>query len=258
MTTERRRVFTLEEPMRHALVVEHRFYFEQAKSRLMSTFANIEHEANHVAEAYWQAPMPSFDPDFHDEAMHAEDATNEGIRFYELLSEMHDRTRLSVVAGMYHQWDKEWRRFLVHQLRWPGLVIGPNTRRSLWTLDSTEVEDLMRGLGLDVRTFPRFARLDAMRLVVNVFKHGEGRSLDELRLAYPEFVPAVNGWIPTHPDDTSMKVTDVHLDEFASAIESFWANLPQELTIGMDEELHLPSRFERALRKDMDAANRTS
>ena len=252
MTTERRRVFTLEEPKRHALVAEHRFYFEQAKVRLLSTFANIEHEAYDVAEAFWQAPMASFDPDVHDEACHAEDAQNEGIMFYGLLSEMHERTRLSVVAGMYHQWDKEWRRFLVRQLRCPGLMPGPRTRRSLWTLDSTEVEALVRGLGLEVRAFPNFARLDAMRLVVNVFKHGEGKSLDDLRQTYPEFVPAVNGWAPTHPDDTDMKVTDAHLDEFATAIESFWTSLPGELVIDVDEDLVLPRKFEIAHRKDME------
>ena len=252
MTSKMRSVFMLDEPVRHTFIKGHRFYLEQAKARLLSTFANIEQEADDVAEAYWQVPGAFFDPDVHDEAMHAEDAQNEGITFYELLSEMHERTRLSVVAGMYHQWDKEWRRFLVRQLRWPGLVPGPRTRRSLWTLDSTEIEALLRGLGLEVWAFPNFARLDAMRLVVNVFKHGEGKSLDDLRLTYPEFVPAVNGWVPTHPDDTDMKVTDAHLDEFATAIESFWTSLPAELVVDVDADLVLPRKFENAHRNDME------
>jgi len=252
MTSKMRSVFMLDEPVRHTFVKGHRFYFEQAKARLLSTFANIEQEADDVADAYWQGPGAFFDPDFHDEATHAEDAQNEGITFYELLSEMHERTRLSVVSGMYHQWDKEWRRFLVRQLRWPGLVPGPRTRRSLWTLDSTEIEALLRGLGLEVWAFPNFARLDAMRLVVNVFKHGEGKSLDDLRLTYPEFVPAVNGWVPTHPDDTDMKVTDAHLDEFATAIESFWTSLPAELVVDVDADLVLPRKFENAHRNDME------
>ncbi|MCD9126056.1 hypothetical protein [Luteimonas fraxinea] len=252
MTNKMRSVFLLDEPVRHAFIAGHRFYIAQAKARLLSTFANIEQEADDVAEAHWQSPSAFFDPDVHDEATHAEDAQNEGITFYGLLSEMHERTRLSVVAGMYHQWDKEWRRFLVRQLRWPGLVPGPRTRRSLWTLDSTEIEGLLRGPGLEVRTFPNFARLDAMRLVVNVFKHGEGQSLDDLRQAYPEFVPAVNGWVPTHPDDTNMKVTDAHLDEFATAIESFWMSLPTELLVDADADLELPRKFKSAHRKDME------
>lgn len=48
-----------------------------------------------------------------------------------------------------------------------------------------------------------------MRLVVNVFKHGEGKSLDDLRQLYPEFVPIRHGWAPNYPDDTDMEVTDV-------------------------------------------------
>jgi len=225
---------------------------EQAKKRLLSAFAKIYEEAEQAEKAHWDESGLSFNPDTHDEGSLAEAARDHGVVFYQMLSEMHERTRLSIVAGMYHHWDKSWRRFLVEQLRWPGLVPGPRTRRLLWRLESVKLETLLHAFGLDVRSFPDFLRLDAMRLVVKVFKHGEGASFDDLQKLYPSFVPPpLVGWVSTHPDDTNMRVTDTQLDEFARAIESFWRSVPYELTFDANAELQLPKEFERALRDDM-------
>lgn len=251
MTSKMRSAFMLDEPVRHTLITGHRFYVQQAKERLLSTFGNISAEADAAAEAHWEQSGRNFDPDIHDEGGQAEDAQNHGIMFYELLSEMHERTRLSVVAGMFHHWDKAWRRLLVDQLRLPGFVIGAHTRRAMWTMDSAQLESFLEALGLKVAAFPGYARLDAMRLVVNVFKHGEGKSMDDLRRAYPEFVPVVDGWARAFHDDTSMKVTDAHLDEFADAIESFWLNVPHELNLDTAVPPKLPKDLERARKKDL-------
>lgn len=251
MIAKLRSAFMLDEPVRHTFIVGHRFYVQQAKDRLLSTFGNISAEADAAANAHWEASGRNFDPDIHDEADQAEDAQNQGMMFYELLSDMHERTRLSIVAGMFHHWDKTWRRFLVDQLRFPGFVIGVHTRRAMWTMDSSQLESLVEALGWKVTAFPGYARLDAMRLVVNVFKHGEGNSMDDLRQAYPEFVPVVNGWVRAFPDDTSMKVTDAHLDEFAEAIETFWLNVPRELSFDAAVPLKLPKDLVRAHKKDL-------
>ncbi|MBB4758672.1 hypothetical protein XarjCFBP7653_04540 [Xanthomonas arboricola] len=251
MTSKMRSAFMLDEPVRHTLITGHRFYVQRAKERLLSTFGNISAEADAAADAHWEQSGRNFNPNIHDEGQQAEDAQNHGIMFYDLLSEMHERTRLSVVAGMFHHWDKAWRRFLVDQLRLPGFVIGVHTRRAMWTMDSSQLESLVEALGWKVATFPGYARLDAMRLVVNVFKHGEGPSMDDLRQAYPEFVQVANGWVRAFPDDTSMKVTDAHLDEFAEAIESFWLNVPSALNFDANVPLKLPKDLERARKKDL-------
>jgi hypothetical protein len=252
MTSKMRSAFMLDDPVRHTLITGHRFYVQQAKERLLSTFGDVSAEANAAADAHWEESGRSFNPDIHDEGEQAENAQNHGIMFFELLSEMHERTRLSVVAGMFHHWDKAWRRFLVDQLRLPGFVVGVHTRRAMWTMDSSQLESLVEALGWKVATFPGYARLDAMRLVVNVFKHGEGPSMDDLRQAYPEFVPVANGWARAFPDDTSMKVTDTQLDDFADAIESFWLNVPSELNFDANVPLKLPKDLVRARKKELD------
>jgi hypothetical protein len=241
---------------REDAVAEHRFYVEQAKNRLLSQFGNISAEADQAEQEHWDASGRSFNPDFDDEGSLAEAARDYGVAFYQLLTEMHDRTRLSVVAGMYHHWDKRFRRFLVREMRWCGLVPGEHTRRALWKVDSAKLEQFLLTLGLDVRAFPRFDRLDAMRLVVNVFKHGEGKSLDDLRQLYPEFVPFSGPYVPRYLDDTDMVVTDAHVEEFAGAIEAFWRAVPKELLMDDSIDLDVPDEIAKGHRKDMEALAR--
>ena len=242
--------YQLMDSERELRISEHRFYVEQAKGRLLSQFANIEAEAEQAELEHWERTGQSFDPEWHDPGDLAEAARDHGVEFYQLLSEMRDRTRLSVVAGMYHHWDKTFRRFLVREFRWPRLVIGEHTRRALWKLDSAKLEKLLAAVGLDLTGLACYQRIDAMRLIVNVFKHGEGRSLDELRQRYPEFLRiSSHGW--SFIDDTDLEVTDDHVEQFAAAIELFWCQLPPTVTFEEDAALDVPDEFEKAWRKDL-------
>lgn len=241
--------FQLMASERETLIAEHRFYVDQAKMRLLSQFANIEAEAEQAEQNHWDRSGENFDPEWHEQGDLAEAARDHGVEFYQLLSDMRDRTRLSVVAGMYHHWDKSFRRFLVREFRWPRLVIGDHTRRAVWKLDSAKLEQLLLALGLDVRQFASFPQMDAMRLLVNVFKHGEGQSLDELRQLYPQFLREHSNDCGFY-DDSDMQVSDEHVDAFSSAIESFWRELPPELTFDEDSELDVPREFGKAWHKD--------
>ncbi len=256
MTVRISNAYQLLESERELRISEHRFYVEQSKSRLLSQFANIEAEADRAEEEHWERSGEFFDPECHDPADLAEAARDHGVEFYQLLSEMHDRTRLSVVAGMYHHWDKTFRRFLVREFRWPKLVIGDHTRRALWKLDSAKLESLLAALGLNLRHLACYQNLDAMRLVVNVFKHGEGRSLDDLRQLYPQYLRKTSrNW--GFYDDTDMELTDDHVEQFAAAIESFWRELPSTVTFDEDAGLEVPDEFEKAWRKDLDSRQKS-
>lgn len=249
-------IFQLMKPEREDAVAERRFYIEQAKQRLLSQFGNISVEADQAEQEHWDVSGRSFNPDFDDEGSLAEAARDHGVSFYQLLTEMHDRTRLSVVAGMYHHWDKRFRRFLVREMKRCGLVLGEYTQRALWKMDGAKLEQFLLALGLDVRAFPQFDRLDAMRLVVNVFKHGEGKSLDDLRQRYPEFVPLSGPFAPSRPDDTDMIVTDAHVEEFADAIEVFWRSVPNELLVDDRIDFDVPDEIAKGQRKDIEASAR--
>lgn len=249
VTSRKLNAFQLLDAERSSLIAEHRFYVQEARKRLLSQFENIEEEADQAEQEHWELSGQSFDPGWHNLEDLAEAARDHGIEFYQLLSDMRDRTRLSVVAGMYHHWDKTFRRFLVREFRWPRLVIGYHSTRALWRLDSAKLEKLLYALGLDIRKMTSFPRMDAMRLVVNVLKHGVGQSLDELRELYPEFLRE-SSYKCGFYDDTDLTVSDKHFDEFASAIECFWRELPSTLNFDEDEDLDVPKDFESAWHKD--------
>lgn len=244
--------FELMDSERELRISENKFYVEQAKNRLLSQFANIESEAEQAEVEHWERSGQSFDPEWDDPGDLAEAARDHGVEFYQLLSDMHDRTRLSVVAGMFHQWDKTFRRFLIREFRWPGLVIGDHTRRALWTLDSAKLEQLLGAIGLDLSSFASYPKIEAMRLVVNTFKHGEGKSLDELRQHYPDYLHQSSHEL-MYIDDTDLDVTDDHFEEFAVAIEMFWRDLPPKLTFHEDNLSNVPKEFEKAWQKDLAA-----
>lgn len=243
--------FQMWEPMRQDWMAEHRFYVEQARKRLLSQFNNMEREADKAAEEHLGQISQFFDPDMHDEADFYESANDKGIEFYQLLSDMQERTRLSVIAGMYHEWDKKLREWLTRELR--GWHRGENVVKSIWKVDVSSLFDFLLVFGFDARILAGYERLDAMRLVVNVFKHGDGISLDELKGKYPEFVPDPLGgdgeYRSRFLDHTNMKVTDEHLDQFSEAILEFWQAVPKEMWL-KQEDVEVPKWFEKAYLKD--------
>lgn len=240
------------EPFRQNLMAEHCFYVEQAQKRLLSQFDNMEAEADKAAEEHLDKMSAHFNPDIHDPSDFYEAAYDKGIEFYQLLSELLENTRLSVIAGMFHQWDKNLRDWIVSEIRhWHH---GENVTKSIWRADFTAIIDLLVAVGFDIRKSPFYEQLNAMRLVVNVYKHGDGPSLDELKELFPKFMSDLLGSGSEHHFQTScvnhtaMKVSDMQLKEFSDAILDFWKAVPKDIYLG--EELDAPKWFEKAFHKD--------
>lgn len=244
--------FQMWEPYRQSLMAEHRFYIEQAHKRLLSQFSDIEAEADEAAQAYLERNAPNFDPDRDDPAYCQEAAGDAAIEFYQLLNNMHDATRLSVVAGMFHQWDKELRDWMLIEIKhWHH---GPKATQAIWKMNFSQCMELLDAIGFDVEKHVFYAQLDAMRLVINVFKHGNGSSLKELREKFPEFMPdPLQGmsanWEPFDLiNHTHLKVADQHIDQFSDAILDFWKAIPSQLFL--TDTMNFPEWFEKAILKD--------
>lgn len=237
---------------RKTLIAEHLFYVEQARKRVLSQFDDIEGEADRAAESWLDANKHLFNPDYHDPADFYESAQDQGIEFYQLLCEMRNRTTLSVIAGMYHEWDKHLRKWLTDEIRhWH---FGEAVQERVWTVDFGKLTDLMESLGWRVRAQVYFPKLDACRLVVNVYKHGKGNSLNELKEKYPEYLTDPLGKICKtfsglgYLDYTHLKVSEYQLQGFSDAIVAFWQDAPEDI---FDRDgLEPPGWFVRAMSDD--------
>nr|WP_163501983.1 hypothetical protein [Halomonas socia] len=249
--------FQMWEPFRQSLIAGHLFYIEQAQKRLLSQFANIEHEADMAAERWLEENGHHFDPDRHDPGEFEERAYDASVEFYGLMCDLREQTKLSVVAGMYHEWEKQLRDWLVREIQhWHR---GSSVKRAVWKVHLGKVMDLLEELGWNVRDTDFFPRIDACRLVINVYKHGEGDSLDELKKKYPQYLndPFRESEEPhfgaDYLDFTRLKVTPEHVQEFSDAIVSFWKAVPDN--IQDHEGLSVPDWFAKAMLSDQQAAS---
>ena len=253
-------LFQMWEPFRQSLIKGHLFYVEQARKRLLSQFDDIGADADRAAEEWLEQSGQNFDPDRHDLEVFYEMANDVGIEFYELLNDMREQTRLSVVAGMFHEWDKQLRDWLVREIQsWHR---GDSATLKVWSVDFGQVADLLESFGWNLRTADYFRTLDACRLVVNVYKHGDGKSLDDLRSSFPEYLDdPFRDFKDTlldmkYRDHTHLKVSDEQFQGFSDAILAFWRDVPENV---IDTQLtNLPDWFGNAILKDRAAPEQKS
>jgi hypothetical protein len=251
-------LFQMWGPFRQSLIAGHQFYVEQARKRLLSQFEDMETEADRAAEDWLQQSSSRFDPDRHDPGDFYEAANDAGIEFYTLLSEMRDQTRLSVVAGMFHEWEKQLRDWLVREIQ--GWHHGDAAATKLWSADFPQIAELLESLGWPISNAAYFQSLDACRLVVNVYKHGNGKSLEDLRAKHPEFLhdpfSGVGGGFlgVKYRDHTYLKVSDAQFQAFSDAIVSFWQEVPENIFASKVQ--HVPDWLGKAILKDRTGQNR--
>lgn len=237
---------------RKSLIDGHHFYVDQARKRLLSQFDNIEAEADKASDDWLERSSDRFDPDRHDPADFFEAANEVGIGFYGLLSGMREQTFLNIVAGMFQEWDKQLRSWLVNELkRWHR---GENFPRKIWSADFYQISGFLEAIGWKIHEADFFPKLDACRLLVNVYKDGDGSSLDDLKDKYPEHLhDPFNGMgfdVPGRDfrDHTNLKVSLDQFQAFSEAIAAFWTEIPEN--IWQSKIGGVPDWVEKAILKD--------
>ena len=127
---------------------------------------------------------------------------------------------------MYHKWDKQLRDWLILETKF--LKCYTVLKSKIWNVNLGNIIDFFDGLGWNIRKEKFFSKIDACRLIVNVYKHGNGNSFDELLLKYPEYVVnPLPGLDTAYLDYENVVLTDQHLQEFSDAIIEFWETVPE-------------------------------
>src|SRR3546814_14432032 len=74
------------------------------------------------------------------------------------------RSRLSVVAGMFHEWDKQLRDWLVREIQhWHH---GETAALKVWSADFVQIAELLESIGWPICSADYFRTLDACRLEI--------------------------------------------------------------------------------------------
>ena len=245
-------VFFMWESFKQSLIDKQIFYLEQARKRLLSQFEDIETESTQAAQEWLDNQSRSFNPDRDDVGAYYEASYEAGIEHYQLLSDMRDQTLLSVVAGMFHEWEKQLRDWIAKEVRHS---YGSDTAAAqIWKVNFGEIIDLLEIYGWPIRSGEYFERIDACRCVVNVYKHGNGGSFGELKKKYPYYLVDPSAVVDPllvdidFLDYTHVKVSDSQLQNFSDAIIKFWQDVPERLYA--QDGMTVPNWFGNAVQKD--------
>jgi len=248
-------LFQMESFRRAELLEKHEFYVQHAKARLLDQFTDdaISEEADRAAEESWESRSMYFNPEYHDPDDGVEAAYEVGVWRYQLLTDLRDNVRLSIVSGFLHEWEKSLRQWLADEVRhWH---YGEEVRSVIWKRNLIELFDLLESFGWSLKGATYFKDLDACRMVVNVHKHGDGPSLDKLAASYPRFLDhplePMRGQIGHDwfvPNHEYLKVSDADLEAFSAAIVAFWKDVPKNV---FDSQIsNPPSWLVKAIEKD--------
>lgn len=238
-------------PTRAHLIANHEFYVAEAKRRLLDQFDDetIKVDAKRHADAWLAERGKHYDPDRHDPADNYEQAWDEEISFYQSLSGLRDSTRLSIIAGMFHEWEKQFRDWLGRELGHHGL--GKHPHDAVWRATFDELIDLLSICQWDVRGQEFFRDLQICQLVTNVYKHGNGPSFAALKELAPDIAgekTELPAFFVSALDYSAMEVGDADVERFAAAITAFWGSLPENIFFSQVAEP--PEWLKRALRKE--------
>ncbi|WP_368525458.1 hypothetical protein [Enterobacter asburiae] len=205
----------------------HEFYVSEAKRRLLTQFNDIDREAQEVEERALEVFGHNFDPDRDDPADAYEWAYQKNVSHWLALYEMHNTVTLALAAGMYHQFDKTLREKMIREFsHWNDREF---INQVIWNTSFPRLMELLEWVGIEISDKDFMNKINACRLVVNVYKHGDGDGHRELSTNYPEYYPRgslMNSFaFPFQYDE--LKLNEVQFDEFSEAIRNFWKNIPE-------------------------------
>lgn len=125
------------------------------------------------------------------------------------------------IAGLFHVWERAMRRVLIRAIRFQLPV--PD-RQTIERADTKQLLSALQATGMRLPSSSILERLNELRLIANVVKHGSGASLRELAEFYPERFDGMEADIAS-PDFLSL--TEEDLNTFGDAVATFWRTIPK-------------------------------
>ncbi len=206
-------------------------YVDGFSTRLLPIFDHIDEEASAEAEKAWQNAMssPAYDENF-DPGDYAEAVQEYAIEVYENLQFTQQQLLGLATAGLYHLWERLLKQFFCKELRgwtFDGLTIY----KIIAPADFRRLEELLSQFGFHVAQQSYYADLSELRLVANVFKHGDGKSCEELQTSAPHLFEGHNYHFDIFSKADSLELKPSDFTRYAKAVTDFWDTFPENLTL---------------------------
>ena len=154
-------------------------------------FENIEEESEAIAEERYQELGRYFNPDYHDPSDFAEDAWEAGLEHYEGMALMKYNTRLMWISTLYQFWEQQVRRFIYEEVTRTHRFIDKKGNGVLFkdfcTRGINDIKEEFSGFNQDLEKLRSWTKINELRLLANVIKHGDGWSATQLKGLRPDF-----------------------------------------------------------------------
>jgi len=234
--------FYLDSIGRDYILSRYTFYLSQARDLIFPQFEDIEGAARRYSDKWYEDAGKRFNPDVHDEGAFAERAFDEGISYGLMLDDMRNDVYLALLAGLYHRWDKDLREWVVRELaHW---IDRERIENKIWDIQRHTLCQLLDSLGISITSQPFYPLLDVYGKLVNVYKHGKGKTFNSLRDSHPEYfrrdMQSDAYWKYTTHDDLS--VSDEQFNALTDTLYAFWGCIPQ-YTSSDDARDEIPKWF---------------
>ena len=201
--------------------------------RILPTFANAELETEEFQNTLWnnlmEQPCSSDTEDYSDYIDYVQE---ESIRKYELLSLMRYRTIAMWIACMCQVWEQQLFYFIIQEERNECIQYNASDKKKGFSF----IKDVFEYHNQPFEKMKCWAKIHELRQLVNVIKHAEGWSENELRKIRPDlFIDQATGKLDLlnlyHSSllEETIQIGEKDFTEYHNALVAFWDELPERM-----------------------------
>jgi len=205
--------------------------------RVIPIFSSLEEESQAIADEKYEDLGRYFNPENDDPADYAEMAWEAGLEHYESMSLMQYNMRLMWISTLYQFWEQQVRKFVFEEVTRTHKFIDKKGNdvdfAGFCTRGIDDIKEEFNEFGIDLEKLNSWSRIEELRLLANVIKHGEGWSATKLKELRPDYFDA--GIISTDLLDLYkttlgervLNIDDSEYEIYCDAIIQFWDELPE-------------------------------
>lgn len=211
-------------------------YFE----RIEPVFADTEGNAKQYEENLHQAASRSIvngEIDNNDMADLSTWIMEQGYDRYTILEIMKYRTLAMWISCMCQVWEQQISLFLKKEFKTEQLELVGDKGQPIVDFKIDQLWEIFRQFQVEVKSLQCWSKINEMRQLVNVIKHGGGPSASKLKTIRPDFFDTGNEFMLTDGMtkygvtllDTTLTITNQDFIDYFNAVIQFWTELPERM-----------------------------
>ncbi|HGO9417112.1 TPA: hypothetical protein ACLBZX_005637 [Bacillus cereus] len=232
-------VMLLDDYLRKELQKPYELYLKTYTDRISPVFDNIVQEAEEVAQNAYRDLTKHADPECFDPGDFADDAWQFGVDYYGNISLMRYNTQLMWVSTMYQFWEQQVRKFLYKEMTRSGYQYIDKNQNEIeyknFCTNIGKIKTFFLAYQVDITALSCWDKLNELRLLANVIKHGPGGSAEDLLKIRPDLFDASHvstnllDLYQTTLNDVVINLKKNDFETYANSLSNFWEQLPDSM-----------------------------